>query len=121
ETDAPAEAIRILREQYSALLQPECDLALASSFEAAGDRKQAAIYYQRVYYLYPLSDAAGRASAALLALQEAPPQPQQLLERASRLLAAREYSRARAEFESLASQLSGTERDQASVRIGAVN
>src|SRR5439155_15493105 len=50
-----------------------------------------------------------------------PPMPQQMLERGSRLLAAREYTRARAEFTALVQQLGGSEREIASVRLGAVD
>ena len=50
-----------------------------------------------------------------------PPLPGQMLARGDRLLALREYSLARKEFESLIPKLGGAERDQARVRVGAVD
>jgi soluble lytic murein transglycosylase len=44
-----------------------------------------------------------------------------MLERGDKLLAAREYARARQDFASLVSQLTGLERDQARVRIGVAD
>src|SRR5205823_6866454 len=50
-----------------------------------------------------------------------PPMPQQMLERGSRFLDAREYPRARAEFSALTRELGGAEREIALVRIGAAD
>jgi len=123
----PAEAIRILREQYDSLPQPDADLTLAMAYEAASDPMNAAGYYQKVYFGHPETDAAARAGASLLVLKQgmggAYPEPTaaQMLDRANRWLNAKEYGRARQEFTSLASQLSGTERDLARVGIGAAD
>jgi len=123
----PAEAIRILREQYDSLPQPDADLTLAMAYEAASDPVNAAAYYQRVYFNHPDTDAAERASAALMVLKEtmgaAYPEPTavQKLERGNRWLAAHEYGRARQEFTSLASQLAGADRDQARVGMGVTD
>jgi len=119
------EAVRMLREHYADLPQPDGDLAMAIASEAARDLPQSAQYYQRVYYQYPTGDPATRAAAALMALRDAmgaaypAPSPAAMLERGRKLLAQREYARARAEFEALVPQLSGPERDQARVGIGA--
>jgi soluble lytic murein transglycosylase len=127
ETGSAGAAIALLRERYDEIPQPAGDLTLAQCYEAAQDPAQAATYYQRVYHLYPLSDAAAKAAKAMEALRESmgaaypPPMPQQMLERGSRLLAAREYTRARAEFTALVHQLGGSEREIASVRLGALD
>src|SRR5713101_7406981 len=123
----PAEAIRILREHYGELPQPDADLTLATAYEAASDPVNAAAYYQRVYFGYPDSDAAARASAMLILLKDAMGSaypagtPAQLLERGDKWLAAREYVHARQEFVSMIPQLTGLERDQARVRIGVAD
>ena len=119
------EAVRMLREGYADLPQPDGDLALAMAYEGARDLPHAAQYYQRVYYEYPSGDAATRAAAALIVLRDGmgaaypAPAPEAMLERGHKLLAQREYARAQAEFEALVPQLSGSERDQARVGVGA--
>jgi soluble lytic murein transglycosylase len=126
ETGSAAAAISLLRERYDGLPQPGADWALAQAYEAAQEPAQAVNYYNRVYYLYPMSDCAPRAAMALEALRSSmgasypAPAPQQMLERGNRLLAARQYTKARAEFSALASQLSGPEHELAVVGIGAV-
>jgi soluble lytic murein transglycosylase len=123
----PAEAVRILREGYDGLPQPDADLTLATAYEAASDPANAAAYYQRVYFGYPDTDAAVRAAAAIVLLKSAmgatypPPTPEQILKRGDRWLAAREYKQARQEFASMVADLGGLERDQARVRIGAAD
>jgi soluble lytic murein transglycosylase len=120
----PAEALRVLREHYADLPQPEGDLALADSYQAANDLPHAAEYYQRVYYQYVSGAASDRATAALVSLKSVmgpaypAPRPADLLGRAGRLMQAREYDRARAEYLLLPDQLAGPERDMARVRIG---
>ena len=122
-----AQAVRILREHYAELPQPEGDVTLADCYQAAGDLAQAADFYQRVYYQYPTGDAARRSATALLALKDAmgaawpPPLPRQMLRRADRLLEIREYATARSEYRSLLDRVTGLERDQARVRIGAAD
>jgi soluble lytic murein transglycosylase len=124
QTTQPAESVRMLREHYAELPQPEGDLTLADSYQSAGDRSHAADFYQRVYYQYVSGDAAPRAAAALLALKDAmgadypAPLGAQLLQRAGRLLDAREYAEARAEFQSAADQTNGLDHDRALVRLG---
>lgn len=123
----PAEAVRVLTERYAELPQPDGDFTLASAYEAASDLHNAAVYYQRVYFQYPDTEAAARASAALVLLKESmgPAYPAatgtQMLERGDKWMAAHEYIHARQEFTSMASQLSGLERDQARVRMGAAD
>src|SRR5215471_9191034 len=53
----PAEAVRLLREHYADLLQPEGDVTLADCYQAAGELGHAADFYQRVYFQYTSGDA----------------------------------------------------------------
>ena len=123
----PADAVRVLRDHYGELPQPDGDLALGECEQAAGDLPAAAEAYQRVYYQYPAGDAATRAAAALLALKDAMadrfPQPavRLLLRRADRLMDLRDLSHARIEFQALLDRPPSLERDQARVRLGAVD
>jgi soluble lytic murein transglycosylase len=123
----PAEAVRILRERYADLPQPDADLTLAGAYEAASDPVNAAAYYQHVYFGSPDTEAAVRAAAAIVLLKNAmgaaypPATPELILKRGDRWLAAREYKQARQEFASMVAELGGVERDQARVRIGAAD
>ncbi len=123
----PAEGVRVLREHYGELPQPDGDLALGECEQAAGNLRGAVEAYQRVYYQYPLGDASSRAAAALLALKDAMadqyPQPaaRMLLRRADRLLEVRDLSHARVEFQALLDRPPSLERDQARVRLGAAD
>ena len=127
QTTRPAEAVRLLREHYGDLPQPEGDMTLAAGYQAAGDLTHAADFYQRVYYQHVSGDAPTRAAAALLTLKDSMgtayplPLPQQMLQRANRLLETQDYPQARNEYQNLLAQLADVERDQARVRIGAVD
>jgi soluble lytic murein transglycosylase len=127
ENGSPAGAAALLRDHYAELSQPSADFALAQALEGAQEPVQAAGYYQRVYYLYPSTDLAPRAAKSLEALRASmgasypDPSPYQRLERGSRLMAARAYVKARAEFAALAQELGGPERETAKVRIGAAD
>ena len=111
-----SDGVRVLREHYAELPQPDGDIALAAAYQTAGDLPHAVEFYQRVFYQYISGDAAARAAAALLALKDTMgasypmPLPQQALQRADLLLAARQYAAARSEYESLLDQLVGVER-----------
>jgi len=124
---APAEAVRLLREHYAELPQPEGDVNLADCYLAAGDMPHAAEFYQRVYYQYVTGDASARAAAGLQSLRQSmadaypAPSATQRLRRADRLLETRAYVEARTEYRALADQLTGLERDQARVRVGAAS
>src|SRR5450759_2287305 len=131
KASAAADAVRLLREHYAELPQPEGDVTLADCYQAANDLAHAAEFYQRIHYHYLSGAAASRATAALLTLKDAmgsgypPPGPAQLLHRADRLLEAQEYALARKEYQAVAAQAGGPEpghaRDQALVRIGAAD
>ena len=102
-TDAGG-SVRMLREHYAELPQPEGDVTLADSYQAGNQLPQAAEFYQRVYYQYLTGDPPIARAAALLTLKDTmggaypQPLPEQLLRRADRLLELREYTRARAEY-----------------------
>ena len=121
----PAAAVRLLREHYAELPQPEGNLILADCYQAAGDLANAADFYQRVYYQTFSGDAADRAGAALAALKDSmgaafpAALPQQLLHRADAMLEGGAYQRARDEYRSVAARTAGLEHDQAVVGIGA--
>lgn len=121
----PQNAIRILREYASETTAPQADMALADAYYAAGDKANAAVHYQRVYYGYPASPASPRAQAGMQRLQielgdaYPPAMPSSMLDRAVKLLDAKQTTAARSEFEALIPQLGGAERDLARVRIGA--
>ena len=123
----PADAVRLISDRYESLPQPDADLALATAREAAGDLPQAAIFYQQVYYRYPASDQAQKAAAGIANLRDRlgasfpALSTQMFLLRADRLVEARDYVRARAEYQALIPQLSGAEKDQARVRLGAID
>jgi soluble lytic murein transglycosylase len=125
QTTEPGNAVRLLREHYPELLQPEGDVTLADGYQAAQDLPHAVDFYQRVYYQVVTGDAANRAAAALASLKDTmgaqypQPLPEQLLRRADRLLEIREYVRAKAEYQTLIDQLTGTPRDLARVGVGA--
>jgi soluble lytic murein transglycosylase len=124
---SPADAVRLLRARYAELPQPEGDITLADCYEAARDLPNAADFYQRVYYRYTSGDAATRAAAALLTLKDTmgtaypAPLPEQVLARAGRLMEAREYAHARAEYQAVLGTLPELQRGQARVRIGAAD
>jgi soluble lytic murein transglycosylase len=127
KASAAADAVRLLREHYADLPQPEGDVTLADCYQAANDLPHAAEFYQRVYYHYLTGAAASRSAAALLTLKDTmgseypPPGAAQLLHRADRLMEAKEYAQARREYESAAANAKGLERDQALVRVGAAD
>jgi soluble lytic murein transglycosylase len=120
-----AAGVTVLRAHYAELPQPDGDLTLADAYQAAGELAQAADFYQRVFYRYVAGEPAERSAAAILALKELmgasypAPLPQQALQRADRLLEARQFTAARSEYEALIEQLVGVDRDIARVRVGA--
>jgi soluble lytic murein transglycosylase len=126
-TDA-AGAVRLLRDHYAILPQPDGDLTLADCYQAAGDLPNAVDFYQRIYYQYVVGDASSKAAAALLALQDAmgaaypQPLPEQKLRRADRLLEAHLYSAARDEYQAIATgNAPPLVTDQARVGVGAAD
>ena len=124
--DAQA-GIAALRRNYKSLPQPDAALLLAQSYEAQGERVPAAALYAQVYYVHPATLAAVTASTALdrlraqLGKDYPPPPPAQMLQRGDSWLALKNYSKAKAEYQSLYGQLAGAARDQALVRQSAAD
>ena len=127
QNNDPARALELLRKYYSVLSQPKGDLAMAVAFAGSGDTVSAAIYYQRVYYGYPLSAESAQAATEMEMLKASlddkypPALPTAMLGRAIKLLEAGQAVRARKELEALVPQLGGAERDLARVRIGVAH
>ena len=121
------QAVNLLRNNYSTLPQPAGDLAMANAFDGAGDSVSAAVYYQRVYFGFPISGESGQAETEMARLKAKlgdaypPPMPNAMLARAFKLLDGNNPARARRELESLVPQLGGAERDLARVRIGVAD
>jgi len=121
------EGLDLLRKYYTTLPQPQGDLVMAAAFAGAGDRVSAAVYYQRVYYGFPMSAEAGQADAESTRLRTElgdaypPAMPNAMLGRAFKLLDAGNTARARKELESIIPQLGGAERDVARVRLGVAD
>src|SRR5258708_3779271 len=85
---------------------------------AAGDRKRAAEAFQRVYYEFPLSDAASSARDALGSLQDFfNRSTQRDLGRARMLFGAKRYGEARSAFQDLQRQVTGDHREVVDLRI----
>jgi soluble lytic murein transglycosylase len=120
-----AGAVKLLRDHYAELPQPDGDLTLADCYIAAGDPGSAADFLERVNEQFVTGDAAGRAADALHALQERmgaaypQPLPQQVLHRADRLLQTRQYEPARDAYQAAAERLNGQERERALVQAAA--
>jgi soluble lytic murein transglycosylase len=126
-TKAYLEAIKLIRDHFGALPQPEGDLTLAQAYEGQGELAQAAVLYQRVYYTKPATPLAVDAAASIERLKTTmgkeypPPMPQQMLLRGDQWLARKQYAKAKQEFQDMLPHLSGVEHDQATVRIGAAD
>ena len=122
-------AIKKLREEIAAatnaVSQPEGDYALALGYDATEDGVGAAMFYQRVYFLYPATLMAADSANALERLKQSlgssypAARPELMLERGDAWVKAKEYGKAREEFTKLFVTLTGEARDQARVRIGA--
>lgn len=86
---------------------------------AVGDRAKAAQAFRRVYYEFPLSDAATAASAQLASLQDqvARPDFKADLTRAEALFGARRFDVARAAFVALQGAAEGDDRELVDLRV----
>jgi tetratricopeptide (TPR) repeat protein len=69
DNDSPKQALELVKKYHERIPQPAADLLLARSFEATGDLAQAAEYFQRVYYNYPVAKEATDAANALVELK----------------------------------------------------
>jgi len=125
DTDVLNPSIQALRGEGSVVAQPDGDFALALAYDVLHDGAQAATYYQRVYFMHPNTQMAAdswtaieRLRASLGSSYPAPPPPL-LLERGQKWIDAKEYSKARAEFQAIVPLLTGVDQDRARVRVGA--
>ncbi len=124
QTGNTAAAVALLRKHYTAVPQPQGDLAMAKAFAAAGDPVSAAVYAQRVYYGYPVTTEAAEADALTVTLEvqlgdKYPPDlGTAMLSRALKLLDAGQTEKAKRELTTLVPRLAGPERDTAQVKIG---
>ena len=86
---------------------------------AAGDRRKAAASFIRVYYEYPLTDAAITAGSELKSLEDVLVRRgvQGDLGRAAILFGARRYADARSAYEELLSKVSGDDREVVELRL----
>lgn len=125
--DSPKQALNLIRKYAEVVPQPQSDLLLARCFQATGDLSQAAEYFQRVYYGYPVAKEAAEAADALVDLRARlgdafpPVMPATLLKRAQKLFDARNPGGARIELAAAIPQIAGAERDLASVRLGVAD
>lgn len=128
ETDNPQAALDLLaRQSNNDLPQPQARAVEAAAREAAGEGVAAAQAWQDVYHRWPAAPEAAAAAKALVRLETTlgarfpAAGPALRLERADKLLQARQTARARAEYVALAASAQGIERDLARVRIGAAD
>ena len=86
---------------------------------AAGNRQRAAEAYLRVYYEFPLSDAASGARDALASLQDLIVRKDYKLDlgRALILFGAKRYAEARSELQDIQKQMTGDDREVVDLRI----
>jgi soluble lytic murein transglycosylase len=86
---------------------------------AAGDRKKAAEAFLRVYYEFPLTDAATTAASQLASLQDLITRTGYKADmgRAQQLFGARRYAEARSAFQELQRIASGSDREIADLRV----
>src|SRR3954447_17051486 len=124
---SPKQALELLKKYFDVVPQPQADILLARCYEANDELQQAADYYLRVYYEYPIASEATDAANALVSLKErmgnAYPTvpPATLLGRAKRLFDARNPAAARIELAAAIPQMDGPERDLARVRLGVAD
>lgn len=120
----PAEGIDVLREYYVRLPQPAGDKLLAECYRASADLASAAVFYQQVYYQYPLSAEAGEAGPALSELKSTlgdlypPPTTQAMFERAGKLGRGGDIRHARMEYQGMLPAVGGVDRELVRVRLG---
>jgi peptidoglycan lytic transglycosylase len=96
---------------------------LGNAALAAGDRRKAAEAFLRVYYEYPLTDAATTAGSQLASLQDQISRTgyKADLGRAQQLFGARRYAEAQDAFQKLQGQVSGDERELVDLRVAECN
>jgi soluble lytic murein transglycosylase len=125
DAESSSKALNVLQNDHKILPQPDGDFALGLAYEALGEQPQAALSYEHVFYAYPNTDLAAQSWTALERLRTAlgsdfpTATARQQLERCENWLTAKEYVKAHQEYSALAESLTGSEKDDAKVGIGA--
>lgn len=125
--DQPKQALELIKKYFDRIPQPQADLLYARCFQANGDLAQAAEYYHRVYYNYPVSGEAAEAATTLTQIKpqmgDAYPQvtPLAMLGRAEKLIHYRRPAEARIELTAAIPKISGIQQELAQVRLGEVD
>ncbi|MDP9171078.1 MAG: hypothetical protein M3N54_10715, partial [Acidobacteriota bacterium] len=120
-------ALELLQAGYKSLAQPDGDFALAMAYEALGEKLQAALAYEKVYYAFPNTSMAALSVTAIERLRGAlgkdfpAAPPRQQLDRCQRWLDVKEFSKARSEYVALSESLPEPDRNDAKVGIGATD
>ncbi len=116
-----AEAVAIYERlaENKAALNEDVLSRLGRAALAAGDRKKAAEAFLRVYYEFPLTDAATTAASQLASLQDLITRTGYKgdMGRAQQLFGARRYAEARSAFQELQRIAAGADRDMADLRV----
>ena len=124
DNDNPKHAFELVKKYFDRIPQPQATLLLARAFQANGDLAQAAEYFQRVYYGYPVAKEAADAANALVSLKARlldaypPVMPAAMLGRAEKMFQAKRPADAATELAAAIPQLAGAQRDLARVRLG---
>lgn len=124
DPDSAAKALTVLQADYKNLPQPDGDFGLGLAYEALGEKPQAALTYEKVYYEYPNTDLAAQSWTAMERLRASlgkdfpTASPRQELDRCQKWLDARQYLKARAEYTALENRLEGADKEAAKVGIG---
>jgi soluble lytic murein transglycosylase len=124
DNDNPKHAFELVKKYFDRIPQPQATLLLARAFQANGDLAQAAEYFQRVYYGYPVAKEAADAANALVSLKARlldaypPVMPAAMLGRADKMFQAKRPADAATELAAAIPQLGGAQRDLARVRLG---
>ena len=113
-----ASAMRVLDAQRAKAPQPAADRLLAEAAELAGDSPRAAVAYRRIFQRYPRSNEATEAERALTRTGESLGTTAELFERAKRLVDTGDPGRGARALESVLPQLTGREKEWASLRVG---
>jgi soluble lytic murein transglycosylase len=104
---------------HKGAITEEALVRLGRAALAAGDRKKAAESFVRVYYEFPLTDAATVAAAQISALQDQITRNGYKLDvgRAQLLFGAKRYTEARAAFQALQPLVEGDDKELADLRV----
>lgn len=113
-----ASAMRLLETQRAKAPQPAADRLLAEAAELGGDSAHCATAFRRIFQLYPRSNEAAESEKALQRMGASLGTATELFERAKRLVDTGDPNRGARALEAVLPQLTGKEREWASLRIG---